>query len=164
MSMPNDYVGGIFVSCSQFLLMCPNSPAALVPGQVHNLRSTQNTIQPSVTLNWDRPVDTNIDDSMITYDIRFRPYGSVQEGDYFIETVKAPTTSVILTRESGLKLHTKYDFEVRARNSDKEGKWSQVSDYIGMCVLFYLAYHTYPKCQQACTTNVYQHVTGKLLL
>lgn len=52
----------------------------------------------------------------------------------FIATVKAPATSICLTRESGLKPLMKYEFGVRSRNAECEGKWSTVSKYIGMFI------------------------------
>ena len=56
----------------------------------------------------------------------------MRENDNCEVTVKAPTTSVVLTRKSGLKPLTKYVFEVRARNDGHKGEWSSVSEYIGM--------------------------------
>ena len=69
---------------------------------------------------------------MSSYDIRFRPSGSVRESDYCTKCVNASATSVHLRRQYGLKPLVKYDFEVRARNSGHEGNWSTVSKYIGM--------------------------------
>jgi len=108
---------------------------ALVPGEVQNLRSVLDTSRPSLTLNWDRPNNTQSTEDVGRYNIRFRPSGSVREDAYCMMTVNAPTTSIVLTREDGLKTLTKYDFEVRAHNDDHEGEWSTVSEYIGTCVL-----------------------------
>ena len=72
----------------------------------------------------------NTDGDVKSYDIRFKPCGS--EGNYCKETVVAPATSIILTRDSGLKPLTKYKFDVRARSVSQEGKWSELSEYIGM--------------------------------
>ena len=58
--------------------------------------------------------------------------GGVQTKGYLKMTVKAPATTIVLSRESGLKPLTKYDFEVRARNPNHTGRWSAVSEYIGM--------------------------------
>ena len=49
--------------------------------------------------------------------------------------MSAPVTSILLTREDGLKPLTEYDFEVGAQNGDSDGEWSTVSQYIGTCVL-----------------------------
>lgn len=54
--------------------------------------------------------------------------------DFCKVAVYAPATSIVLTRESGLKPLTKFDFDVRARNAEHEGEWSTVSEYIGMWV------------------------------
>jgi len=70
------------------------------------------------------------DGDVKSYDIRFKPCGS--EGIYCKETVVAPATSILLTRDSGLKPLTKYKFDVRARSVSQEGKWSELSEYIGM--------------------------------
>ena len=43
-------------------------------------------------------------------------------------TVDSLTTSVCLTRENGLNPLTTHEFEVRARNSDHEGEWSNFSE------------------------------------
>lgn len=65
---------------------------------------------------------------------------SVRKNDYCEVTVKAPTTSAVLIRKSGLKPLTKYVFEVRARNDGHKGEWSSVSKYIGMgCALLTIA-------------------------
>jgi len=80
-------------------------PAALVPGQVQNLRSTLDPDIPTLTMHWDKPINMTTDGDVKSYDIRFKPYGS--EGNYCQKTVVAPATSIILTRESGLKPLTK---------------------------------------------------------
>ena len=54
--------------------------------------------------------------------------------DFCKVAVYAPATSIVLTRESGLKPLTKFDFDVRALNAEHEGEWSTVSEYIGMWV------------------------------
>ena len=59
---------------------------------------------------------------------------SNQDIRYERVTVKAPETSICLTRESGLKPLMKYEFEVRSRNAECVGKWSSVSKYIGMYI------------------------------
>ena len=64
--------------------------------------------------------------------------GSVRESDYCEGSVKASATSVHLTRRNRLKPLTKYDFEVRARNSGHKGNWSTVSKYIGMDTPLYM--------------------------
>ena len=80
---------------------------------------------------------------------------SVRKNDYCEVTVKAPTTSAVLIRKSGLKPLTKYVFEVRARNDGHKGEWSSVSKYIGMgCALLTIAVGN--------THFVYTHTTTGL--
>ena len=102
---------------------------------VQNLRSVPDTSGPSLTLNWDRPNNTQTATDVGTYIIRFRPSGCMREDSYCNMTVKAPTTSILITTQDGLKPLTKYDFEVRAQNENHEGEWSSVSEYIGICAL-----------------------------
>ena len=104
------------------------------------------TSRPSLTLNWSKPNNVKSAGDVTKYDIRFRPVQTTTrhcdiqsqsrsgpQEDYCTITVDEPTTTAFLARESGLKPLIKYDFEVRARNSSHEGKWSKVSEYIGMC-------------------------------
>ena len=117
---------------------------ALAPGKVQKLRSVLDTSKPSLTLNWNRPKNIQTTEDVRTYNIRFRPSGSVKEDAYCKMTVNsAPKMSIVLMREDGLKPLTKYDFEVRAQNDDHEGEWSTVSEYIGTCVFNNLCVHTY---------------------
>ena len=110
--------------------------AALVPGRVQNLRSTLGTNTPTLTLNWDKPQNMTTDGDITSYHIHFKPCG--REGNYCKKIVFPPATSILLTRESGLKPLTKYTFEVRAWSTFREGKWSEVSEYIGMCLFVYI--------------------------
>ena len=86
-----------------------------------------------MTLTWDKPDNAKAAGDVTTYDIRFKACERDSE-KYSGMTVKAPETSVLLTRQSGLKPLTKYRFEVRARNDGHKGRWSTVSNFIGMCV------------------------------
>ena len=113
-------------------------PAALVPGQVQNLRSTLDPDIPTLTLHWDKPRNMTTDGDVKSFDVRFKPCG--REGNYCKETVVAPATSILLTRESGLKPLTKYDFDVRAQSVFQEGRWSTLSKYIGMCLFCMFKY------------------------
>ena len=109
--------------------------AALKPGEVQNLRSTLNTNEASLTLNWDQPNNVITAGDVTAYDIRFIISGNGGGNNYYsIMTVNAPARSIHLTRESGLKPLTKYSFEVRARNFHCQGEWSCISTYIGMCM------------------------------
>jgi len=62
------------------------------------------------------------------YDIRFRPDG---EDAYCEENVDGCNRIIVLTKASGIKPLTTYNFEVRARIDVAEGKWKEVSQYIG---------------------------------
>ena len=86
-----------------------------------------------MTLNWDKPDNVKTAGDVTKYYIRFKPYG--RDSEEYCQSIKAPVTSILLTRQCGLKPQTKYKFEVMARNDGHEGSWSGVSDYIGMCVL-----------------------------
>ena len=116
------------------LIMIFIFPAALVPGQVQNLRSTLDTDQLSLTLNWDKPKNAMTAGDVSTYEIRFWPSNIVNAKNNY-SSIMETTTSICLTRKSGLQPLTKYDFEVRVRNADRKGEWSTVSEYIGMGIL-----------------------------
>ena len=116
------------VTCICICHIC-RIPAALVPGQVQNLRSTLDPDTPSLTLKWDKPKNMVADGDVKSYDIRFKLCG--KEGNYCTETVVTPATKILFTRESGLKPLIKYNFEVRAQSFHREGKWSELSEYIG---------------------------------
>ena len=111
-------------------------PAALVPGQVQNLRSTLDTNVPTLTLNWDKPKNMVTDGDLVSYHIRFKPTGSGWEGNYCMKNVNPPATSILLTRESGLKPLTKYDFEIWAQSSHHKGKRTKHSKYISKFVVY----------------------------
>ena len=122
-------------------VVCDFLVIALVPEKVQNLKSVLDESKPSLTLNWDRPNNTQTFQDVRKYSIRFRPSGSVKEDAYCKVTVNsAPKMSIVLTRDDGLKPLTKYDFEVRAQNDDHEGEWSTVSEYIGTCVFSMCSY------------------------
>ena len=55
----------------------------------------------------------------------------IQTRTHQCSTVKAPTTSILLTRESDLIPLTTYDFKVRARSQDGAAEWRTVSAYFG---------------------------------
>ena len=46
----------------------------MVPGPVQNLRQTLDTNQPSLTLNWDKPKNSNFSGEVTVYDVYFRPF------------------------------------------------------------------------------------------
>jgi len=124
------------VTCQYYVI-----PAAPVPGQVQNLRSTLDTDIPTLTLHWDKPKNMVTDGDVISYDIRFKPTGSGWEGNYCKHIVNPPATSILLTRESGLKPMTKYDFEIRVQSFCHEGKWTKDSKYISKFIIYFVHFH-----------------------
>lgn len=203
------------------------SPPAFVPGPVQNLRSSLDTSQPSLTLNWDKPNNIKTTDDVM-YDVHFKPfkkkeyhsgrdkgsrktvwgipepvwelsksewdhlgtskpkpargihpssqYADKKSTETFVAgsnaphhpllshtyhshlptshslpsstvtceiqphighspeqplTVKAPKTSILLTREYGLNPLTTYNFQVRARIQDAAAEWRTVSACFG---------------------------------
>ena len=102
-------------------------PAALLPEQVQNLRSIPDTNAATLTLNWDKPSNVKTAEDVTAYDIRFRPARSLWKKGYHKMTVDSSATSVVLTRENGLKPLTMYDYKIRARNDHCKGEWSNVS-------------------------------------
>jgi len=56
-----------------------------------------------------------------------------EEGNYCKEIIFVPETSIIHNK-SGLKPLTKYIFEKWAWSVFQEGKWSEVSEFFGMCL------------------------------
>ena len=112
--------------------------AALKPGEVQNLRSTLNTNEASLTLNWDQPNNVITAGDVTAYDIRFEASGIAGGNScYSMMTVNEPARSILLTRESGLKPLTNYTLEVRARNFHCKGEWKCISQYIGMYSSYY---------------------------
>ena len=84
-----------------------------------------------MTLNWDKPSNTILNGDVTAYDIRFKPSGW-WIGGYYVTSVKAPATSVLITGKSGFNALLTYEFKVRARCDDWKGEWSKVVESIGM--------------------------------
>ena len=84
-----------------------------------------------MTLQWEKPNNVQCDEDVTAYDIRFRPSDSWRITPYDKTAVKAPMTSVVLTKKDGLDSLKTYDLEVRAKNADSEGEWSKVSEFTG---------------------------------
>lgn len=108
------------------------SVSSTLVGEVQNLTAT---LQPNhdsesetfVVLQWDAP-SKDTEDKITAYDIRFRPDG---EDAYCEESVDGSSRIILLTKSSGIKTLTTYNFEVRARIEVAEGRWKAVSQYIG---------------------------------
>ena len=79
----------------------------------------------SVTLNWNPPVNGG---DVTAYDISYRAFNG-----WWIHTttVKAPNTSVVLTREDYIYPFSTYEIMVRAQQTDFEGQWSKIYAYTG---------------------------------
>ena len=111
-----------------------------VPGRVQNLQCTRDADKSSLTLQWEKPNNAKGDKDVTAYEIRFRPSNSWQI--YQKTMVKAPMTSVLLTKKDGLNSLKTYDLEVRAKNADDEGEWNKVSKYTGTHTVLLLAFFT----------------------
>ena len=118
-------------SINQSLYALYFSPTAMIPNPIQNLRLTMDRDKPSLTLNWDPPsnVDFHNPDELTRYDIFFKPEGQ-QECTWM--TAPRLSTTVTLTRKSGLVLDPVCQFSVRAQNCDQQaGEWITVTQLIG---------------------------------
>ena len=112
----------------------------MTPGPVQNLKLTLDRSKPSLTLNWEPP--TNIDLSnpaeLTQYEISFK---STKEQEHSIQMiVSSPSTTVTLTRRSGLILDSVCQFSVRAKNCyDQTGEWVSKTMLIGMYDILIIA-------------------------
>ena len=79
-------------------------------------------------LSWDPPANASDAGDVTTYHIRFKQDGREWCNEM---TVDGSTTSVALTRESGLVPQNTYEFAVRAQSGDDIGEWETVSAYLG---------------------------------
>lgn len=87
-----------------------------------------NPSAPSVELTWDPPTNASGSGDVTKYHICFKLDGR----DCCDETtVDGSTTSIVLTRDSGLVPQTTYEFGVRAQSADNIGEWERLSTYIG---------------------------------
>ena len=86
---------------------------------------------PSLTLNWEPPgnIDFRNSDELTHYDIFFKPEGQQACTQM---TVPRLSTTLTLTRKSGLVLDSVSQFSVRAQNRDQQaGEWTSVKQLIG---------------------------------
>ena len=79
-------------------------------------------------LTWDPPANASDAGDVTTYHIRFKQDGREWCNEM---TMDGSTTSVALTRETGLVPQTTYEFAVRAQSGDDIGEWEIVSAYLG---------------------------------
>jgi len=100
-------------------------PLFITVGKVENLVASLQPSSPelSVTLQWDVP-RKNREDEITAYDIRFK---KKQEAAYSNERIEGGARKTItLTSSSGIAPQTTYEFGVRARIKNSEGKWKKV--------------------------------------
>ena len=120
----------------------------MMPDPVQNLTLTLDRNKPTLTLNWVPPsnVDFRSPAELMHYDIWFKPQ-NLEEYDGNCQTVPSSSTTLTLTRKSGLVLDHVSQFAVRAQNYDRRaGEWVSVTQMIGMpyticylqCVLVYI--------------------------
>jgi len=103
------------------------SYAALHPCPVRELSVT---VDESVTLSWNPPVNIQSAEEVSEYQIRFKPDGSERYNEM---TVKDSCTTASINFMQ-LMPSKYYKFEVRARNDCGEGEWEQTSAFCGTYV------------------------------
>lgn len=104
----------------------------MIPDSIQNLRLTLDRDKPSLTMSWERPsnVDVNRPDELKKYEISFKAEG---QRTYTSHTVPGSSTTLTLTRKSGLVLDPVSQFSVRALNRDQQaGEWITVTQLIGI--------------------------------
>lgn len=123
----------------------PLLPAAHVPGPVENLVPTVNPNEPTVTLSWDPPVNSQYKGDILLYDICYKASGrcdGLENSDDDSSAIPhqnfqikdGSTTSFVVTREMGLVPLTTATFEIRAVNANEtggSGEWTAVSKFVG---------------------------------
>ena len=128
-----------------FFIFVLSFTIALTPDPVVNLTASVNTHKPAVTLNWDPPANAGYPGDVTKYQVRFR---NKEKGCYNESAVNGSTTTIVITRESGLRPLTENTFEVRACSGDDASqKWMTVSAFVGMqsfivyfCIQFIFMY------------------------
>ena len=99
-------------------------PLSITVGKVEDLVASLQPSVPelSVKLKWDVP-SKNKEDEITAYDIWFRP----KDGDSYNEKhVGGACKTITLTSTSGIAPLITYEFKVRARIKDSEGKWEKI--------------------------------------
>ena len=85
--------------------------------------------KPAVTLKWDPPANAGDVGDVTKYQVRL---WDKEKGCYNENTVNGSTTTIVITRESGLRPLTETTFEVRACSGDDVSQESTVSRFVGM--------------------------------
>ena len=105
----------------------------MMPDPVQNLTLTLDRNKPILTLNWVPPknVDFRNPAELTRYDIWFKAQ-SLEGYNWNCQTVPSSSTTLTLTRKSGLVLDHVSQFSVRAQNYDhRAGEWASVTQMIG---------------------------------
>ena len=103
--------------------------SALTPGPIQNLTATVDAHKPSVTLNWDPPANAGYPGCITKYQIQFwdKEKGCYNERPL---TVDGSRTSIVITREIGLRPLTTTTFEVRAYGGDDVSRETRTAPLI----------------------------------
>ena len=115
----------------------------MIPDPIQNLRFALDRDKPSLTMSWERPsnVDVNRPDELTQYEIFFKPEG---QQTFTSHTVPGSSTTLTLTRKSGLVLDPVSQFSVRALNRDRQaGEWITVTQLIGIAAAHLIMYYNY---------------------
>ena len=94
------------------------------------MTATVDAHKPLVTLKWDPPGNARYAGDVTNYQIRV---WDKEKGCYNEKLVDGSTTTIVITRETGLRPLTETTFEVRACSGDDVSpKWKTVSTFVGM--------------------------------
>ena len=103
--------------------------AALTPGPVQNLTATVDSHKPAVTLKWDPPANAGYEGDVTDYRVRF---WNKERSCYEKKGVNGSITTIVITRDSGLRPLTTSTFEVKACSGiDESQEWRTVSTFVG---------------------------------
>ena len=102
--------------------------AVLDPDPVQSLKVVVNEDIPSMTLSWMRPGNVQVVEELTEHRIRFKPFG---DEEYVEKTVSGSTSSLVLTRESGLVPLINYHFQVCAQSGYCKGEWKELTSFFG---------------------------------
>ena len=117
-----------------FLCSHDNLSAALTPDPVRNLTATVDPHKPCVTLKWDPPANAGCAGDVTKYQVVF---WNKQNGCYNEKLVDGSTTTIVITRELGLRPPTETTFEVRAYSGDDVSQeWRSITKFVGMYTNF----------------------------
>ena len=113
--------------------------AAMTPDPVQNLTLTLDRNKPTLTISWVPPsnIDFRNPAELTHYDIWFKPQ-SLEGYNWNCQTVHSSSTTLTLTRKSGLVLDHVSQFSVRAQNYDRRAvEWASVTQIVGTLAYCY---------------------------